>query len=287
MKPMLLHKFIVIVVCLFSLETAAAQAVILPNAYAHNDYRHKRPLRDAIDNGFTYVEADVYLRKGKLIVAHILPCLKKNRTLEELYFKPLLEYVQGNEKDKEENKINNCPLTLMIDIKSEANSTYQAILVLLEKYKSILSGYEDGHTTLRNVTVVLTGHKPYDLVKDTNSRFVFMDEDLRKAAADSTVNMYPIASCKYSRLLKWKGKGDIPENELKRLEYYVTQAHKNGRKVRLWASPENKAVWSELLKCNVDLINTDKLSRLRKFLLTDITELAKKEVSQEESELDF
>lgn len=272
-------KQLLIVALLAASAMAFSQSYTLPNAFAHNDYRHKRPLLDALDNGFIYVEADVYLRNNQLIVAHILPFLKKKRTLEALYLKPLLDYVQSNDLDKEENRINNCPLTLLIDIKSDANKTYTALLILLEKYKSILSGYEDGQTTFRNVTIVLSGHKPYELVKQKDSRYVFMDEDLKKASEDSTNNMFPMASCKYSSVLKWKGKGVIPEIELHKLEYYVTQAHNNGRKVRLWASPENKMVWSELLKCNVDLINTDRLKSLRKFLLANYLELAKKETT--------
>jgi hypothetical protein len=261
------HKQLLFIVFLLVANSTNAQTIILPNAYAHNDYWHKRPLLDALDNGFTYVEADVFLRNNQLIVAHILPCFKKKRTLEALYLKPLLNYVQCNDRDNKEKKINNCPLTLMIDIKSDASKTYTALLSLLDKYKSILSGYEDGNTTLRNVTIVITGHKPYQLIKCKDRRLVFID---------SSSNMYPIASCKYSSLLKWKGKGTIPDREIQRLVYYVTQAHKNGRKVRLWASPENKVVWSELLKCNVDLINTDRLKRLRKFLLADLQLVAKK-----------
>ena len=69
---------------------------------------------------------------------------------------------------------------------------------------------------------------------------------------------------------------DPVNGEIERLEYYVTQAHKNGRKVRLWGSPENKVVWGELLKCNVDLINTNKLNALRKFLTADVLSVAKK-----------
>lgn len=260
---------------LFFFTKARAQSPALPNAFAHNDYRHKRPLADALANGFTYVEADVFLRRGKLVVAHILPWLKRKGTLETLYLKPLKDRVL-NVTGQDQRSVHDCPLTLMIDIKSDAESTGAALLELLEKYEDILTVYENGHTIFRNVTIVLTGHKPYGLVKNQQRRFVFMDDDLQKAANDSTPDLYPIASCKYSRLLKWKGKGDIPELELKKLEYYVIQAHKNGRKVRLWASPENKKVWSELLKCNVDLINTDKLVGLRKFLLTDAQELVTK-----------
>lgn len=265
------------IIFVLSFYCLPAQVTILPNAFAHNDYYHKRPLKDALANGFTYVEADVYLRKGNLVVAHILPCFKKKKTLEKLYLQPLLDYVLSSTKEQQQNPLHNCPLTLLIDIKSDAEATGKALLQLLEKYQDILTVYENGCTTFRNVTIVLSGNKPYDLVRNQQKRFVFIDEDLRKAANDTTPDLYPIASCKYSHLLKWKGKGNIPEADLKRLEYYVIEAHKNGRKVRLWASPENKKVWSELLKCNVDLINTDKLKRLRTFLLTEAPELVQRE----------
>jgi hypothetical protein len=55
------HKQLLFIVFLLVANSTNAQTIILPNAYAHNDYWHKRPLLDALDNGFTYVEADVFL----------------------------------------------------------------------------------------------------------------------------------------------------------------------------------------------------------------------------------
>ena len=57
----------------------------LPNAHAHNDYEHNRPLFDALDHGFTSVEADVFLVDGKLLVGHDREALKPERTLDSLY----------------------------------------------------------------------------------------------------------------------------------------------------------------------------------------------------------
>ena len=263
MKAVVLHKLFLTIAFSITTMAIAAQMSILANAFSHNDYRRKRPLVDALNNGFRYVEADIYLRKGKLIVAHILPCLKKKRTLETLYLKPLLEYVQDSNVS---HQLNLSPLTLMIDIKSDADKTYQALLVMLEKYKPILSNYANGQTTFRNVTIVITGHQPSELIKNCDSGFVFLDDNLRNVSSYAATDLYPIASCKYSSLLKWKGKGKMPAAETRRLAFYVAEAHKNGSKVRLWAAPENKEVWSELLKCNVDLINTDHLNTLREFL---------------------
>ena len=276
--PMNDTKFLrigIVFMLLFTNLLGKAQNIILPNAYAHNDYWHKRPLLDALEDGFTYVEADVYLRNNRLIVTHILPCLKKKKTLEELYLKPLQAYV----KAQKANNIQGYPITLMIDIKSSADKTFGALQLMLEKYKSILSGYENGHVHLRDVTVVITGHKPNDLVNSTNDRLVFMDEDLRQTGADTSKNTYRTASCKYSQILKWKGKGEISAEEKCILAEYVSRAHQCGRKVRLWASPENTAVWNELLKCNVDLINTNKLVRLKNFLISENLLLAKAEVA--------
>jgi glycerophosphoryl diester phosphodiesterase len=275
--PYMIHrKFCPLLVAILFLLSAAdvrSQNMILPNAYAHNDYWHKRPLLDALDNGFTYVEADVYLKNGRLIVTHILPYFKNKKTLEELYFKPLLNYVNTNASSATPV---NCPLTLMIDIKSDAEKTYKVLVQLLQKYKSILSGYQNGELTMRNVSVVLTGHKPYNMLTGEEERLAFLDEDLTQAGKDSSNNIYTVASCKYSNLVKWKGKGKISEDDIQRLEYFVLQAHKNGRKVRLWGSPDKIKVWSELLKCNVDLINTDRINALRAFLTSEMSVMAKK-----------
>ncbi len=251
----------------FQLRAAHSQSIPLPNAFAHNDYSHKRPLYDALQNGYTNIEADIFLRHNNLIVAHINPYFKSRRQLETLYLKPLLDHINGNGGEVYKGYEN--PITLMIDIKTEANSTYAALKLVLEKYRLILTRYENGRVIPGLVTIVLSGHKPYDVIKNEESRLVFIDEDLRKTARDtSSLNVFQMASCKYSKLLHWNGNGQISPSEQQRLREYVTMAHKSGERVRLWASPDNRVVWDELLKCGVDLINTDKLIALKNFLIS-------------------
>ena len=54
----------------FAWASLAAEPTPLVHAHAHNDYEHKRPLFDALEQGFCSVEADVWLVEGKLLVAH-------------------------------------------------------------------------------------------------------------------------------------------------------------------------------------------------------------------------
>ena len=253
----------------------SAQSTPLPNGFAHNDYCHKRPLLDALDNGFVNIEADIFLKdNNKLIVAHIFPYFKGKRTLERLYFQPLAERIASHNGNVYSDYSK--PIILMIDIKTGAKSTYQALVPLLEKYRSMLTSLEDGKVVYRAVTVVLSGHKPYDMIENEQNRLAFIDEDLRRVPRDTTnSNVFSMASCKYSKLLRWDGRGVFPDAEKSRLCAFVAMAHKLGEKVRLWASPERKAVWDELLKCGVDLINTDKLVALRQYLSANTISLAK------------
>lgn len=244
-----------------------SQSIPLPNAFAHNDYFHKRPLFDALENGYTNIEADIFLADDNLIVAHINPFFRSDKTLEALYLKPLAEYIAKN--NGQVYKGYDEPVILMIDIKTGADNTYSKLKTLLKKYSSILSGYNHGNVIKRAVTIVLSGHKPYKMIRAEEDRLAFIDEDLRKTSQDTTsANVYKLSSCKYSKILKWEGQGGLPDDERKRLCTYVAMAHRFGKKVRLWASPENSIVWEELLKCGVDLINTDKLVSLKRFLLS-------------------
>ena len=244
-----------------------AQSNPLPNAFAHNDYNHNRPLFDALENGYTNIEADVFLEDDELIVAHINPFFRRSKTLESLYLKPLARYIKNN--GGEVYKGYTEPVILMIDIKTGADNTYAAIEKVLVRYSSILSSYDHGVVTKKQVTVVLSGHKPYQMLKAQQTRFAFIDEDLVKSKQDTTsANVYELSSCKYSKILRWTGQGKFPDEERARLCAYVAIAHKFRKKVRLWASPENQEVWRELLNCKVDLICTDKLAELKEFLLS-------------------
>lgn len=261
-----LLKATIFVLFLLSPPKVCSQSVPLQNGFAHNDYFHPRPLLDALDNGYTYIEADVFLVDGELIVAHFNPFFRGRKTLEELYLMPLAKRITQNKGQVFGGY--NTPIVLMIDIKTGAEDTYERLRLLLTKYSVMLSRCIKGVVTGGPVTIVLSGHKPYKMVRAEEYRLAFIDEDLQHTGRDSTaLNVYTLSSCKYSKILKWNGKGEFPDAEKDRLCAYVDTAHRLGRKVRLWASPEKAIVWEQLLNCGVDLINTDKRPELKDFLL--------------------
>lgn len=240
--------------------------VPLPNAHAHNDYAHKRPLFDALAHGFCSVEADVFLVGGRLLVGHTPADLRQERTLEKLYLDPLRERIQSNGG----RVYAGAPTVfLLVDVKTEAKATYAALDKVLGHYADILSVTRNDKFEPGAITVVVSGNRDREGLMAQEVRYAGLDG--RAGDLDSTLpgHLLPWISDRWTSLFRWRGDGPMPEEERAKLREFVRKAHQHGRLVRFWATPERVEVWRELRAAGVDLINTDKLDELQQFLLKD------------------
>ena len=242
----------------------APQAVTpLPNAHAHNDYLHDRPLLDALDRGFTSVEADVFLVNGTLLVGHERESLKPERTLEELYLTPLAERIRQN-GGHVHPKVDR--FFLLIDIKDDPRKTYGELKKLLAKCAQMLTSVEGGKVRPGPVTIVLTGNRPKISRDDPHLRYCALDGRLPDLDTKSPAHLVSMISDDWTKQFHWDGSGSIPADDRAKLRETCKKAHASGRVVRFWKTPENENIWRELRGAGVDLINTDQLDRLAAFL---------------------
>jgi glycerophosphoryl diester phosphodiesterase len=251
-----------------SASAGPPEVVPLPNAHAHNDYLHTRPLFDALDHGFTSVEADVSPVDGSLLVGHEPSSLKPERTLEALYLVPLADRVQKNGGQVFPNSKR---FYLLIDFKGDSQETYRLLEPLLKKYSHMLTVVENGTLKPGAVTVVLTGNRPKLDPADVAPRYASLDGRLSDIDSKSPTTLMPMISDAWSANFHWQGVGQMPASDRAKLRDYVKRAHAGGRVIRFWAAPENEEVWREMRAAGADLINTDQLDRLATFLNTPET----------------
>jgi hypothetical protein len=235
----------------------------LIHAHAHNDYEHKRPLFDALDQGFCSVEADVFLEAGALLVGHTHADLRPERTLEKLYLDPLRERIKANGGRVYPN---GPAVWLLVDVKTEAATTYDALDRILARYDDLVSVVKNGKLQEKAVTVVVSGNRDKPRLAAQKVRYAGIDGRVADLDSAEPANLMPWLSDSWSTLFRWSGDGRMPATERAKLKEIVRKAHERGRLVRLWATPEKIEVWRELRAAGVDLINTDKLAMLRQFL---------------------
>jgi hypothetical protein len=242
---------------------AGAEVEPLPNAHAHNDYEHRRPLLDALENGFCGVEADIYLVNGKLLVAHDLKNVSREKTLQRLYLEPLKERVR---KNGEAVYRQGPDFMLLIDIKSEAEGTYTVLREVLAEYRQMLTRFQPNRIERKAVTVILSGNRPTAMVTAESERFVAIDGRLADLGLNKPTALFPLISDNWKIHFSWDGNGPVPEAEREKLKGIVERAHQEKRVVRFWGTPDTPVFWRELRGAKVDWLNVDDLSGLRTFL---------------------
>ena len=244
----------------------AAESSMTPlsRAHAHNDYEHERPLLDALGHGFCSVEADVYLVEGRLLVAHDRDKVSPSRTLQSLYLDPLRERATRNGG----RVFRNGPVvTLLVDIKSEAEATYAALREAFKQYAELLCTFSSGAMETKAVLVIISGNRPRKTMEAEPLRYAAYDGRPEDLDSPVSANFIPWISESWGRLFKWRGEGPIPSDEKRELRQFVSRAHAQERKVRFWGTPDRQEIWQELHDAGADLINADDLTGLQAFLL--------------------
>ncbi len=274
-------KLVLSLVMLMTLSFAAPALAAPPlaRAHAHNDYEHKRPLFDALDQGFCSVEADIYLIKGQLPVAHNLRDVKPERTLQKLYLDPLRERVRANRGHVYTEFATNAAtlkpisaakvgveFTLLIDLKSGGEETYVALRPVLAKYAEMLTHFTPTSTIPGAVTIILTGDRPVQMVAAETERLCALDGRLSDLDSNPSIHLFPLVSESWSPTFKKFEAGGLAETDRTKLRQLISKTHSQGRRLRFWGVPDELIVWREFYSEGVDVLNTDDLPGLAAFL---------------------
>ncbi|MCE6992693.1 phosphatidylinositol-specific phospholipase C/glycerophosphodiester phosphodiesterase family protein [Dyadobacter sp. CY323] len=243
----------------FGIQAQNIKAYTTAQAHSHNDYVRKRPFYDAYEQQFGSIEADVHLVNDTLYVAHDSKEINPNKTLAALYLTPIQEQADKNGGNIYPQK--NVHLQLLIDLKTSGPETLAALVKELEPYKKVLapSGL---------VTVVVSGNVPDPATFENYPDYIFFDgrpENTYTPAQLAHIGLISQAFQKYSR---WNGEGPLLEKEKKNIQKMITQTHDLGKKVRIWATPDNINSWKTMMSLGVDYLNTDKVLEMGDYLRT-------------------
>jgi hypothetical protein len=252
------------VVAVRAFQPSISVPIAVVHAHAHNDYAHPRPLQDALDHGFCSVEVDIWLVNGGLLVAHDRDAVQSDRTIEALYLDPLRERVRRN-GGRVYPRGPEC--TLLIDVKSEAASTYDVLAGVLERYADILTTFRGGTVEHRAILAIVSGNSAPWLMANEPVRYAALDGGLADLSSSASPELVPWISVDWRKLFTWSGGRDVmPDREQRLLDQVVADAHRQGRKVRFWDAPDTAGGWQVLWDAHVDLINTDDLAGVERFL---------------------
>ena len=252
-----MNKLLIPLLLLFSVTAVAQPAhYTVANAHSHNDYEQPIPFYTAYKAGFGSIEADIFLVHSNLIVAHDLAELQKNRSIEEYYLKPLLDFVEKNNGHAYADTTKQ--LQMLIDIKTGATNTLDSFIVLLKKYPALIN--------CSSIKWVITGNRPRDSLFISYPSFIWFDGLLFKDYSPQALQKIVMMSDDFKSYSLWKGDSTLSAAGLGKLSKAITKSHLVHKPVRLWDAPDTPNAWKQFMQLGVDYINTDHIEALEEYL---------------------
>ena len=249
MKPTLLLLCLVLVTTM-----AVAQRGGVPLVHAHNDYEKPRPFKEAYEQRADYIEADVWLQNGQLIVAHSREEMKPGLTLDSLYLGPMTKlYTQHGGRISSER---NYAPALVIDIKDKVE---EVMPILASKLQQCINCFN--RTANPNaVQIIISGNRPKPEAFLDYPSFIWFDGRPTELYDEETLRRVALVSDNFRNYSRWDGTGEIPDSDKEKLKRIIKRVHKDDKPIRFWAIPDNPNAWKQLRKLGVDIINTDKVA---------------------------
>jgi alkaline phosphatase len=221
-----------------SMQLISAQSF---KVHSHNDYLQEVPFWSAYANGVNSIEIDVFLKEGKLYVAHAESDIVLDRTLQTLYLKPI-ENMRSLQLGKGQ------PLQILVDIKSEAYTTLSQLVLVLDKYSEIIS----------DISIVISGNRPKVEDYFNYPAYISFDYQSLEAPKDKKVwDKVALISLNFKNFSSWNGKGKLTLVDYKKVKSTIDKAHTYTKPFRFWGTPDSKTAWKAFLDLGVDFINTD------------------------------
>jgi len=227
------------------------------NIHAHNDYDKPVPFRNAYGHRAGSIEADVFLVNGDLLLAHTLKEVKKDKSLETIYLRPLDSLIKRFHGQLAEDSAYH--LQLLIDLKSQAETTLPALIALIQQFP--------GLTGCNRLSFVVSGNRPPVASFQDYPDFIQFDGLPDTSYTPGASARVPMISDNFKTYSTWSGKGPISGDDLKKIREVIDRCHKLGKPIRFWNAPDRPEAWKMLTNLKADWINTDQVGELSGYLL--------------------
>ncbi|MEM1338667.1 MAG: alkaline phosphatase [Bacteroidota bacterium] len=217
--------------------------------HSHNDYQQEFPFWNAYINGAASIEVDIFLKKDSLYVTHGAYEIVEENTLERLYLSTLQRLAASNDLRE---------LQLLIDIKSEAYTTLDRLVAVLENYPDLQRSGK--------IRFVVSGNRPKPGDYTNYPDFIQFDHQDLSNLDVIPLEKIALISLDFRKYSVWNGLGRIIQPEWETVKRIIGKVHSFNKPFRFWATSDTKTAWARLASLGVDYINTDRPERAIPFL---------------------
>jgi alkaline phosphatase len=249
-----MKRSIIFLLCIISTFAFAQNYPAL--IFAHNDYEQPVPFFNAYRLEVSYIEIDIFLKDKQLFVAHHEDEINKEKTLDDIYLKPLSKEIAKNGGYAYPDK--NKTLDIMIDLKTDGVSTLNMLVKKLQKYPQLINS--------PTLFFTISGNVPDKTLWKDFPLFINFDGRPGREYSKENMERIRLISSNFRNYTKWGGKGVLAKPDEEKIRKVINEVHSLGKKIRFYGAPDFTNAWIQFMDLGVDVLNSDKINELSAFL---------------------
>jgi alkaline phosphatase len=229
------------------------------SGHSHNDYVQHFPFYQAYYADMGSVEADVYLKNGKLLVAHNEEDTDPSKDLKTLYLDPIAKVFAQNKGRAYADSTKK--LQLLIDIKTGHKEVLSELIKELKPYLPVFDQKQNKNA----VRILISGDVPPAANFKDYPDYINFDGRTTNTYTDEQLTRIGLVSESIASFTVWNGKGTPTPSDKVKLMNAIAIAHKWKKPFRFWGTKDNPNTWKELDNMGADWIGTDHPEKLHDY----------------------
>lgn len=230
----------------------SAQPAYISRAISGNDHARKKPLHEALENGFAGISAELNMKKdGKLYCGSDLLSKKYLELAKKLIFERKGNIYLGRTEE----------FLMVFELRSDEVETVKALEKELNSYSEILSSKTQNGIDYKAIRIILVGKNGQIPEYISTSPYIFTEIPFNKTTPDDASFFNGTAGMRFNKVYDWNGNGIMPNMQYHSLSSMIKVTQKAGRKVRLYDIPEVPNAFDLFLNAGADYLQVNDINK--------------------------
>ncbi|MFA9389759.1 MAG: hypothetical protein ACERKD_08120 [Prolixibacteraceae bacterium] len=244
------------------------QVELMPNFVSTQEFETSKDIWPTFTKGVVHYEAQIMYIYGEVYVTSEMPDSANHTlpTFRSTYLLPIYSQYKKNQ-----GKINpnfDDEMYLFVDIKYDPKKTYNKIWEQLSPYHEMLTYRVGPQWHEGKLKVVFVGNAPMRTFQQERVCFVAAQGTVADLEKNYDNKVMPLIGIDFEHEVDWNGVGKMPFDKYMAFKEIVRKTHEQGKKVRVFNSPDQEAIWDVLYTAGVDFISGADAEKFHKFLET-------------------
>jgi len=235
----MIKTFIISIIVVFIGQFGYSQKNVKPIISAKN-FSNSTELWESIGIGVINYQADVVYIYGKLFVSEMMPDSANHTlsTLSDAYLYPLYSQYRKNKGEIIPGYVDD--IFLILNFNSHPIQIFKQLSIEMRPYLEMFEIKTSEAETKGKIRILIKDAQQFEKINSIKPGIIGLVGNLSDIDKNVDSEKMPLIEVEFNEITDWKGTGNIPFEEFKKIKEIVAKVHLKKKKFNIRNFPKNK-----------------------------------------------